>query len=279
MHPHSSSALSPAPALTIATALLLAIWLTPGSALAQSVVAGSPDITIALDSGTVVASDEDVAVDDTSSVGLEDLGALPEASDVIALGGTANGDRLIALDITSSLPGGVVASPGDVVLYDGASYSIVFDASAEGVPAGARTDAASIAPNGLLLSFDTTVDLAGTIAADEDLVRWDGAGFTLVFDGSAEGLADGLDADAGQDLGGGAFLLSFDTAGQIGGVNFDDEDVLRFDGSGWTLEFDASAADAAWAAADLDAVLVPEPGFGALVVTGALWLALTGRRR
>jgi hypothetical protein len=279
MRAHLSSPPNQALALTIATALLLAAWAAPRSALAQAVVSGSPDITIGLDGGTVVTSDEDVAVDNSSFVLLENLGALPEASDVIALGGNASGDRLIALDITSSLPGGIIASPGDVIRYDGANYSIEFDASAEGVPAGARTDAASIAPGGLLLSFDTTVDLDGVIAADEDLVRWDGAAFTLVFDGSAEGLADGLDADAGQDLGSGAFLISFDTSGQIGGVNFDDEDVLRFDGSAWTLEFDASGAHATWAAADLDAVMVPEPGFGGLVVTGALWLGLAGRRR
>ena len=35
--------------------------------------------------------------------------------------------------------------------------------------------------------------------------------------------------------------MSFDTSGQIGDIPFDDEDVLRFDASGWSLEFDASA--------------------------------------
>ena len=97
---------------------------------------------------------------------------------------------------------------------------------------GVMTDATSLAPGGLLLSFDTTVDLgAGLIAADEDLVRWNGSSFSLAFDGSTEGLDPSLGIDAAQDLGGGAFMISFDTTGQIAGIVFDDEDVLRFDGA------------------------------------------------
>ncbi len=74
--------------------------------------------------------------------------------------------------------------------------------------------------------------------------------------------------------------MSFDTAGSIGGVNFDDEDVLRFDGTTWSMEFDASAADSDWAAADLDAVFVPEPA-AALLRLSALGVlaALAVRRR
>ena len=66
--------------------------------------------------------------------------------------------------------------------------------------------------------------------------------------------------------------MSFDTAGSIGGVNFDDEDVLRFDGTTWSMEFDASAADSDWAAADLDAVMVPEPSVGMLLLFGVMGL-------
>ena len=87
------------------------------------------------------------------------------------------------------------------------------------------------------------------------------------------GLDSALDIDAAQDLGGGAFMISFDTTGQIAGLVFDDEDVLRFDGATWSMEFDASAADSDWAAADLDAVMVPEPSVGLLLLFGALGLA------
>jgi hypothetical protein len=163
----------------------------PGTAIAQEIVSASPDITIDL-GASIVTADEDVAVDNQLGiVVLESLGVLPDASDVIALGFDVNGDRLIAFDTTTLLPGNVVARPGDVIRYNGASYSIEFDAAAAGVPTGVLADATSLAPGGLLLSFDTTVDLGGGLAvADEDLVRWirwiaaavgsNGAGWTRI---------------------------------------------------------------------------------------------------
>ena len=206
---------------------------------AQEIVSASPDVTVALGAADLAAADEDVAVDNQFGlVVLENLGTLPAETDVIALGLEIDGDRLIAFDTTVSLAGGVIARPGDVVRYDSVSYAVVFDASAAGIPA----DAASLAPGGFLLSFDTTVDLGGGLVADdEDLVRWNGSTFSLAFDGAAEGVDTALDVDAAQDLGGGAFLMSFDTTGEIAGIVFDDEDVMRFDGSTWSLEFDASA--------------------------------------
>lgn len=260
--------------------LLVALSI-PVSVSAQQIVTASPDVTIDLGAG-VIAADEDAAIDNQLGIVLlENLGALPDASDVVALGLTSNGARLFALDTTTALSGGVVARPGDVVRYDAGVYSIEFDGVAAGLPRGVVTDAASISPGGLLLSFDTTVDLgAGLVAADEDLVRWNGSLFTIVFDGSAEGIDSALDVDAAQDLGGGHFLMSFDTTGQVGGVVFADEDVLRFDGTTWTLEFDGSTANTAWVAADLDAVMVPEPGLVGVLGVGCLLLAgLASRRR
>lgn len=260
------------------TATTVALAAAPG--LAQEVVSASPDITIAV--GSTVVQDDDAAVDNQLGlVLLENLGTLPEASDVVALGSEVDGDRLIAFDTTTALAGGVVARKGDVVRTDGATYAIVFDASAEGVPASAGTDAVSLAPGGLLLSFDTTVSLpGGVVAADEDLVVWDGADFTLAFDGSTEGVDASLDVDGAQALGGGAYLLSFDTTGNVGGATFADEDVVRFDGAAFSLELDMTSLAPAWAAADLDAVFVPEPGFGgALALGAAAFGGATWRRR
>jgi len=230
---------------------------------------------------SVIAADEDVAVDNQLGlVVLENLGALPDASEVIALGLDVNGDRFIAFETTTALSGGVVARPGDVIRYDGAAYSIEFDASAAGLPSGVLTDATSLSANGLLLSFDTTVDLGGgLVVTDEDLVEWNGSSFALVFDGSAAGIDSALDVDAAQDLGGGAFMISFDTAGTISGVHFDDEDIVRFDGAVWSMEFDASAADSDWAAADMDAMMVPEPSFGLVLLFGSAALAGFASRR
>ncbi len=220
----------------------------------------SPDVTVSL-SGTVVA-DEDAAEDDLAgSVGLADLGSLPTAAEVDGFSRDGS-DRLFSLDITSQLPGGLVALPADVVRYDGATYTLAFDSVAAGVPREANVDAVSVAGGGgLHLSFDTTVDLgSGVIAADEDLVLFLGGAFVLSFDGSAAGLDPSLDLDAANAQPDGSFLMSFDHAGSIGGVVFDDDTVLIWDGSIWAVALDASDVDGAFAAADL--VAVPEPAFG-----------------
>ena len=88
-----------------------------------------------------------------------------------------------------------------------------------------------------------------------------------------------LDLDAGHDLGGGAYATSFDTAGEVGGIVFDDEDVLRFDGITWTVEFDGSTENSNWAAADLDAVMVPEPSVGWMLFAGVPGLVAFARTR
>jgi hypothetical protein len=260
------------PALCIAFSIMTVLGV-PGTTVAQEIVSASPDVTIDLGSG-VVAADHDVAVDNQLGiVVIENLGALPQASDVIALGLDVNGDRFIAFETTTALPGGLTARPGDIIRYDGISYSTEFDASAAGLPSGVATDAVSLSSGGLLLSFDITADLGGgLVVTDEDLVEWDGSTFTLIFDGSSQGVDTALDIDAAQAVGGGAFLMSFDTTGVVSGIVFDDEDVLRFDGANWSMEFDASAANSAWSAADLDAVMVPEPAFGILLVFGAVGL-------
>jgi uncharacterized protein (TIGR03382 family) len=150
------------------------------------------------------------------------------------------------------------------------------------VPDGVTTDAVGVSTTGdLVLSFDASVDLGGLTVDDEDLVVFDGVGFALFFDGSAEGVPAALDVDGAHVLPGGTLGLSFDGSGSLGGVAFDDEDVLEYDAGGptWTLAYDGSQEHASWAAADLDAVALPEPGATpALGVALAALLAI-GRRR
>jgi hypothetical protein len=258
-----------------------ALTFVAGQSDAQDPVTFSSDVTVTLGGNTF--EDQEVVTDDQlGTVTLAPLGALPEASDVSAYHLLPNGDQLYSLDTTAELGGGLIASPADVVRYDGVTDTLEFDASAEGIPDGVIVDAVSLHSSGdLVLSFDTTVDLGAGTADDEDAVRFNGTSFSLLFDGSSEGVPASLDLDGVEARPGGDLLwVSFDGSGSLGGVNFDDEDILEFNPSGptWSLVYDGSVQHAALAAADV--VAVPEPrGWLQLVVGMALLVALHGARR
>jgi hypothetical protein len=168
-------------ARNVLVAILLAtIGATP--AAWASTASLSPDITVTLDG--VDFADESVAIDDALGTTLPiSLGTLPGSAAVTAYHLLGNGDQLFALDTTAELAGPLTVYPSDVVRYDGVSYSLEFDSTAAAIPAGVAVDAVSRTAGGdLLLSFDTTVDLGAVIASDEDLVEWNGASFTMVFD-------------------------------------------------------------------------------------------------
>jgi hypothetical protein len=244
----------------------------------------SPDITVELDSQTI--ADEGVAEDDlvSMSVTTPSLGGLPDEAEVMAYHALGGGSYLFSLETSATLPNGVTARPGDVVRWDGANHSIEFDAAAEGLPAGTRTDAVSVDGSDLVLSFDTTVSLGGGTWADEDLVAFDGVGFSSYFDGSAAGVPPELDVDGAHVFPGtGTLALSFDTSGQLGGVDFDDEDVLEVDPSGptWEMAWDASVERAGWIpGADVDSVFfVPEPSQLLMLLAGIGLLTRLRSRR
>jgi len=196
-----------------------------------------------------------------STVSTLDLGTLPANPDVTAYQLLDDGQRLFALDTFVDLGGGVKAGPEDVVGWNGAIYTIFLDGSAVGIPAGTAIDAIgrirSAGVSQTLLSFDVPTALPGGLTVDdEDLAGWNGSTWSLFFDGSANGIPENLDVDGfDRDPVNGTRYFSFDTSGKISTVDFDDEDVVAFDGSTWSLAYDASATlSAAFAAGDLDAL-------------------------
>lgn len=196
-----------------------------------------------------------------SAVSTLDLGALPANVDVTAYQLLDDGRRLFVLDTFVDLGGGVEAGPEDVVAWNGVAYSLFLDGTAAGIPAGTAIDAVgrirSAGVTQTLLSFDMPTALPGGLTIDdEDLAGWNGATWTLFFDGSANGIPQSLDVDGfDRDPVSGTRYFSFDTSGKIGTVDFDDEDVVAFDGAAWSLAYDASASlSASFAAGDLDAL-------------------------
>jgi len=259
---------------------LLVLSLAPAGARAQS-ASISPDVYVDV-AGTVVA-DEGVAVDNGLGVVVPAaLPSLPESAALTAYHLLDNGDQLFALDTTVELLGPLVVERRDVVRFNGNVFSLEFDGSAAGVPDGAAVDAVSVAVTGqLLLSFDTTVRLGGVVAADEDVVVWDGASFFLGLDASALGVPEAADTDAIHDPQDGNGMLSFDIGGSVGGVAFADEDVLMLDSgsSSWSIAYDGSVRHAALEAADVEAFALPEPGRGAMLASGFAFVLALHRRR
>jgi hypothetical protein len=260
-------------ALTTAVAALLAL-----PAFAEEI---STDVTVDLD-GTV-AADEDV-VEDAAGVATKiDVGTLPAAADLTGYSILPGGDVVFSIDVAASLPGGIDVTPRDVVQWNGSTYSVYFAGADHAIPAGAQIDAIGWVEGDLLLSFDVTVALGGITAADEDLVQLastDPDDWVLYFDGSAEGVPAGADLD-GADLidASGHLALSFDVSGSVGGVDFDDDDVLEFAPATdtWTKRYDGSSAHPELAAADVDAVFAPEPGAAALALAALAALARRAR--
>ncbi len=178
------------------------------------------------------------------------LGAMPPGAGIDAYHLEANGDALLSFDVAVATPFAI--HPADVVLWDGGAQSLVFDASAAGVPDGANVDALTRLGDELLLSFDTTLMLSGITVEDQDVVRFDGANFSLVLGGFPRT----LDLDAVHRFGNGEYLVSFDGDGALGDLEFRDDDLLRGDSStgDWSLAYEGSSRLPDLGGTDLDAV-------------------------
>ena len=287
---HPSGSLANAVHLT--TLLVVALMLGTGAeARAQTGVLFSPDITARL--GTVRSStpaDHDISYDDAAGRVYTLPGfPAPVEADLNALHYDPVPSLFLAsFDVTAALPGlaaGSPAEPRDVVSWDPATglFAMVFDGSTAGVPAGAQVDGVSLdAAGDLVLSFDVTTALPGVGAVDdEDVVTFSAGSFSMLFDGSANGVGPSLDVDGvHRVVGTNVLLLSFDVSGSLGALAFDDEDVIAFDlvAGTFAMYADASLSDPlSWRQADL--VAVPEPGVLPALTGGIVWLACLARVR
>ena len=265
-------------------------WLVLGLAMlalpstAQDLLQASSDTTIRVGTNGVDLPDEGIGMlDQAGTVLRQPLPGIPQGAELTAYA-VEPGDAVILLSFANdvALPGPVFARGGDVVRFEDFGYAIGLDAGAAGLPRSARIDGvSSTGSGGLLISFDTTVELgAGLVAADEDLVDWNGSSFSLALDASGIGIDPSLDVDAVHDQGSSKVVMSFDAAGSVAGISFADEDLLEYDiaTDNWQL-LDLSALDPDWAASDLDAIHLPEPGLAWAFGAGSVLLAGLGRRK
>ncbi|HEV8266864.1 MAG TPA: hypothetical protein VGR00_01470, partial [Thermoanaerobaculia bacterium] len=84
-----------------------------------------------------------------------------------------------APDVTTVLSGVTIGPAGPA---EDDLAGLVTSPSIGTIPAGARLDGYALHPNGFqYLSFDTAVTLSGTTFLRNDVVQYDGAGYTLYF--------------------------------------------------------------------------------------------------
>ncbi len=93
---------------------------------------------------------------------------------------------------------------------------------------------------------------------DADIYSWDGAAFAREFDAAGSGsagLPGGADVDAYDRVDGSSFYLSFTGSVAVPGVGtVQDEDVVFFDGTNWSLYFDGTALGLTSNGHDVDAI-------------------------
>lgn len=249
-------------ALTVGAAFLAGLCAAP-----TAVRAGIPlmalrftsDITVQFD-GTTVGPGGIAQHDLADGVTPVDVGNLPADAHIDAYHELPNGDQLLSFDTTVLLPGGVTAGPADVVRLSGSTYSIEIDGAADGVPEGVNVDAIAEFNGFILVSFDTAVRINNVTFEDEDLVVHDAdeQTFRSAFHGANVGVPSDLDLDGAALVDENHLLVTFDGSGTVGGVSFDDEDVLEYDATSdsWSLVYDGADHFAGWEAADLVGLFV-----------------------
>lgn len=181
---------------------------------------------------------------------------LPAPADLVALDVGDPQQALLCSDIPVPLSTGGASRRGDVLAWDGSRLTRYFNAAAAGIPAAIGCDAVARHGDELWISFDTAFTVGVAISA-ADVVAWNGATLSTVFDGSAAGLGPSVDVDALSLAADGSLWMSFDGGGTVDGISFADEDVLAFHPvDGWSLVRRLSTDSERWGPANLDALSV-----------------------
>ena len=224
-----------------------------------SMICVSPDITVALSSGTVTPQQVQ-CYSFPSGTAATSFAGIPAGANVSGFLPVSPTQILLTIDITAALPingvgGTVTVTPHDVASYNPAtglfSSALFFAGISNGVADGTRIDAIGKDGSGnLLLSFDVTISLpksgGGTLTVKPaDLVSFNGSAYTLVFDSAAAGIPDGMILDGATMLPNADLLMAFDQFGSIDGVDFTPTDVLEFNHgeNSWVLSLSGAAAD------------------------------------
>jgi RHS repeat-associated protein len=198
---------------------------------------------------------------------------------------TQSSNSAVYLSLSSGdTVGGVAADDLDILYFDGANWSMFFDASDVGITEGTGdqdlNDFQIVDADTILLTFDNALTI-GTLSVDpNDIVQFNATSlgditagtFSLYFDGSDVGLDDTVNevVDALDILSDGRLLISTIGDFSVPGLTGKDEDLLAFTPTAlgdttsgtWAMYFDGSltALGLGQTAEDIDALEIAANG-------------------
>jgi len=148
----------------------------------------------------------------------------------------------------------------NLIYYSAGNFDISSLLPPGSLPAEVNIDAVSIFGAKVIFSLDSDAVLPDMgLAADEDLISFDGYSLGLWWDGSANGLPPEVNLDAVHIVSPSVFLFSLEEDAVLPGVGLAaDEDVIRCSGGVFSMELDGSAIGIP-PEADVDAIaLLPD---------------------
>ncbi len=149
----------------------------------------------------------------------------------------SDGSMVFSLDIPVTL-GGTSFKANDLIKYDGSSFDLYFSGSDNGIPENANIEGVWVSLEGeILFSLDIPCSLNGLEVKDKDIIKWSEGSFSLYFDGTLAGLAEGSDVNA---LSSGIELCEgdFDKDGDVDG-----SDLAVFAAGGTSITLEEFAAN------------------------------------
>ncbi len=145
--------------------------------------------------------------------------------------------RQFAVDVPTTLPGGMVLLPRQIVQFDGSAYSIVAE-----LPADVEIVALDrLADGRWLFAPQAPALLDGRWFGPRDVVVFDGEAYAVYFDGASAGVPSYAAIDAVAHDTNGTVLLSFDVPVALAGVEYGRSDLVRWSGT-FSLAWSGEAA-------------------------------------
>ena len=163
--------------------------------------------------------------------------------DINAVDVLANGDIVFSIKGDKENFGGINFEEEDLILWDGAAYSMFFEGDPNGLDGMSEDIDAVHVVNADYFIFSTSGNgsAGGVSWADEDLVLFENGAFSVFWDGSDHGLKS--DLDAVDLLANGDFVFSTMSPVTLEGTDFDDSDLILWDGTTFSMYFDGSDPD------------------------------------